>query len=346
MQSSRLEKVMTGYRGWKREVKLLAAAGMAISLIGSMHPASAADGVPEKKSILITSVPTVDTATAVIATQKGYFRDAGLEVAVRYNQSGAVAINAVLAGEADFAIANIVSAILARSEGLPLVIVSQGGSSVENWSGVFVKGDSPIKTPKDLENKTVATSGLTNIGPVTIDLWLKRKGIDYSKINWVELPFPNMLPALQQGSVDAIWLTEPFAGIARAAGARSVFDNFSGPTSNFPVATYVARGDFAAKNPNTIAAFNKALALAARDANADRSIVEQVLPIYTPLKPELARKLILPTYLSGLNRSAIERAVDAMKEVGVLKSAINVDEVVSPMAGACAVKDCGARPVQ
>jgi NitT/TauT family transport system substrate-binding protein len=276
---------------------------------------AAQDGTPEKKSIAVTSVPTANTATLQIALQKGYFRDVGLDVAARYNQSGAVAINAVLAGSADIANANLVSAILARNEGLSLLIISQGDSAVEKWSGVFVTKDSPIRTPKDLEGKTVATSGLTNVGPVTINQWLKHNGVDYSKVNWVELPFPNMLPAMQQGSVASIWLVEPFTSVALAAEARWVLDNFSGPTANFPVSSFVARADFTEKHPNTLAAFNKALARAAQEANADRNAVVQVLPSYTPIKPELAQKIVLTTYLSGVNRNAIQRVVDTMKDV-------------------------------
>lgn len=327
----------------RREIVLGSASLFAVTCIGGgLQRSLAAEAAPEKKTLVVTSVPTANTATLQIAIQKGYFRDAGLDVSARYNQSGAVAINAVLSGDADIANANLVSAILARNEGLPLLIVSQGDSAVEKWSGVFVTKDSPIQSPKDLEGKTVATSGLTNVGPVSINLWLKANGVDYNKITWVELPFPNMLPALQQGSVAGIWLVEPFTSIALTAGARSVLDNFSGPTANFPVSSFVVRADFAGKNPNTIAAFNRALARAANEANADRKAVEQVLPSYTPLKPELAQKIVLTTYLSGVNRSAIQRVVDAMKEVGVLKSDVNLDQLIAPAAPDCAVKDCGA----
>jgi hypothetical protein len=72
--------------------------------------------------------------------------------------------------------------------------------------------------------------------------------------------------------------------------------------------------------------------------------VVQVLPSYTPIKPELAQKIVLTTYLSGVNRNAIQRVVDTMKDVGVLKANVNLDDLIAKAAPACAVKDCGATP--
>ena len=55
-------------------------------------------------------------------------------------------------------------------------------------------------------------------------------GVDVSKVEFIELPFPDMVPTLQSGDVDAVWLVEPFQTAADEAGATKLFANFSGPT--------------------------------------------------------------------------------------------------------------------
>ena len=65
------------------------------------------------------------------------------------------------------------------------------------------------RTPADLEGKTVAVNTLNNIGPVTINHWMEKHGGDYTKIKYVEVPFPDMGAALEAKRVDAAFTVEP-----------------------------------------------------------------------------------------------------------------------------------------
>ena len=72
------------------------------------------------------------------------------------------------------------------------------------------QGQSDIKEPKDLEGKTIAANTLNNICEVTINATLEEKGVDVSKLKYTEIPFPEMVGALEKGRVDAACVVEPF----------------------------------------------------------------------------------------------------------------------------------------
>ena len=58
-----------------------------------------------------------------------------------------------------------------------------------------------MKTPKDLEGKTIAVNTLNNICGVTINATLEEKGVDVSTLKYTEVPFPEMVAALEKGRV-------------------------------------------------------------------------------------------------------------------------------------------------
>ncbi|MDH1264395.1 GGDEF domain-containing protein [Pseudomonas sp. GD03944] len=88
-----------------------------------------------------------------MALEKGFYRDAGLEVEIREGGPGASKpIDAMLSGEADFAIANS-GVVIARMQGKPVVALAAiMQSSPIVW---IVRADSGIYTPLDLAGKRV-----------------------------------------------------------------------------------------------------------------------------------------------------------------------------------------------
>ena len=67
-----------------------------------------------------------------------------------------------------------------------------------DFGGLVVK-DPTIKSPKDLVGKKVATNTLKNIVDTTVKTIVNKDGGDPSKVNFVELAFPDMAAALDAG---------------------------------------------------------------------------------------------------------------------------------------------------
>src|SRR5699024_6993677 len=110
-------------------------------------------------------------------------------------------------------------------EGLDVRMVtgySHAIKSGDDINSVWALADSGIEEPRDLEGKSVAVNTLRTMGEVSINDLVESDGGDPSKINYVELGFPDMPAALEQGNIDAAWVPEPFQTILKDSGAELV----------------------------------------------------------------------------------------------------------------------------
>ena len=112
---------------------------------------------------------------------------------------------------------NVISLYQAHVEGFDFKLIAGGATNVRGSNethAIVVGKDSPIKSAKDLEGKTVAVNTLNNIVHLMAMAWVDKNGGNASKVKFVEIPFPQMEAALIAGKVDAISVQEPFAAAA------------------------------------------------------------------------------------------------------------------------------------
>lgn len=287
--------------------------------------ASAAAATQALTQVTLATLPVADTAVAVVAQQKGIFKQNGLSVKLDVVQLGPATTQAVVSGAAQFSQSNYASLYTARSHGLPIEIVCEAANSLSAFSTVAVLKNSPITSPKDLAGKRIATAVIGGIGPLAIDVWLKAHGVNYKSITWVQMPFPQMGAALQEHQVAAAWLVEPFVTIdSHSLHTRTVFEVFSGPTAGLPVSAFATSSAYANSHPKIVAAFKKSISEAATLIAKDPSLVRKALPTYTKIQGKLATQIGLESYPSVTSLTAIERVATMMKEVGFLTSPLNV----------------------
>jgi NitT/TauT family transport system substrate-binding protein len=281
---------------------------------------SSGGGGLEKDTITVASLPLADAAGLHIAQKAKFFEAEGLTVRIRPVQQSTAALPALAKGEVDFiAGANYVSFLQAQEKGtLKLSIVADAAFLTPNFIGVMVNQDSPIRTVKDLEGKKVAVNLLNNIQTLTLNAILKANGADPARVQYVAVPFPQMGAALQRGQVDAASMAEPFVSDARRKlGVRVAVNGGGPPVTNTPLSGYVTTQDFTSKNPKTAAAFQRAM-FKAQQAAADRKRVEEVVPTYARIQPQVASVITLPGYPSSLSTARIQRIVDLMAADGLL----------------------------
>ena len=99
-----------------------------------------------------------DTLIISQGTEAGIFKREGIEVAITWTRGGAETLQAVITDSADVAIANgILGVIGAVSKGAPVRIVSSEMTGAPDiyW---YVKAESPIKSMKDMDGKTMGYS--------------------------------------------------------------------------------------------------------------------------------------------------------------------------------------------
>src|ERR1044072_2572395 len=162
---------------------------------------------------------------------------------------------------------------------------------------------------------------------------LKTNGVDYSKIKWAPTPFPQTAAVLKAGDVDAAFVTEPFIqDTMKNAGAQPIFDTAVGPTADMPTAGWGSTGDFTEKNPNTIAAFQRAMQKGTARAVGDRSKVEPMLVEFSGVDEDTARMATLLTFQSKLDATRIQRVPDLIIELAVTTPPIDDRKMTGPAA--------------
>ncbi|MGC4960903.1 ABC transporter substrate-binding protein [Gordonia sp. DT101] len=290
---------------------------------GAGSDAAAPDGNLEKTKITVGVLPLADYGAVYWADQKGLFEKEGLDVTLEPIQGGPIGIQKVASGELDYAIANTISASISQAQGAPVTDVAFTASLGEGSGAIFVKPDSPIQTIDDLNGKTVGTNTTRNIGDVTFANLAKSEGKDVSP-NWVEVPFPEMVSGVQAGSIDAGYTPEPFWSAAQQAGMRRVVDLTSGPNAGLAASIFVAGNSFVDQNPDTTAAFTRAIYEAGGQMAADEQAVRNWIPSVAKVPENVAQTMVMPTYSSGMDVAALEKVSNMLKDQGLVPGEFDI----------------------
>lgn len=95
-----------------------------------------------------------------------------------------------------------------KLQGAQIIGLATEWKSTIKGNGVFVRANSAINTPKDLEGRLIAT----HQGLHAIHQYLLRRvyGVDDTKLRWASYPQEKLLDALQKNEADAVVLLDHF----------------------------------------------------------------------------------------------------------------------------------------
>jgi NitT/TauT family transport system substrate-binding protein len=218
-----------------------------------------------------------------------------------------------------------VPAMIARTQGIKLTAVAasdvEGTNEADNWQNVLVKDSSSIRSPADLAGKTIGVNALKGVGEVMIKAALQKRGVDPSSVRLVPMAFPTMPAALNNGQVDAIWTPEPFMSQALRAGARVVLA--PGPVLGrfWPIGVYVAREDWAQRNPGLAAKFRTAMHQSLAYAQTHPDEIRALLPAAT-------RDVRLPIWSPLIDRDQLLQLARYTKQYEVISTLPNLAQLV------------------
>ncbi|MBK1785360.1 ABC transporter substrate-binding protein [Prauserella sp. ASG 168] len=312
---------------------MLAATGGCGMLGGSDESSEGGNGDLETSKISVSIMPTIDLAPFHLAMQNGYFKDEGLDVEVVNAPSGQASLTKLINGEVNVAYGSYTPFFIAQSKGAAeLKFVADASSAGPDSTMIVAMPDSDVKDAKSLEGKRVAITSENTICDTLTKSVMKTNGADFSGVQWVSIPFPDMAAALQRGDVDAAFMTEPFiTSAAKTVGAVPVFDTATGPTKDFPTAGYGSQAQWADENPKAVAAFQRALDKATREA-ADRSTIEPLMVEFAKVDKEIASMTNLLTFQSKLDTQRLQRVPDLLLEFGGIPERLDVSKMVAQPA--------------
>ena len=199
-----------------------------------------------------------DTSVSEIGQRAGIFKKHGLTLEIVYTQGAGETQQAVISGSVDLGIAAGVMGVLsAYSKGAPVRVIGAETTGAKDlyW---YVKADSPIKTLKDTEGKTLAysTNGSSTHGIVTA--FMKQYDLK-AKPTAMGGPAAN-LTAVMSGQVDVGWAAPPFGldqldkGDIRRIATGNDATVFKGQT----VRLNIANASFLAARKDVVARYMKA----------------------------------------------------------------------------------------
>ncbi|MFD1210878.1 ABC transporter substrate-binding protein [Arthrobacter sp. GCM10027362] len=283
--------------------------------------------------IRVGVIPVADFAPVYIAADEGYFADEGLNVKTQVMQNAAAIAPSVINGQLQFGTAAAPPFLAAVQKGLPLEAVANGTSIAadpkKDPSALVAAPGSGISRAKDLEGRTVAVNALSSIVHVTAAAAVKADGGDPAKVTFVAMPFPDMIPALARGAVDAASLVEPFYARSVAQGARVLANPYSAvlkPNGTFTV-IFTAQ-PFIETNPDVVEKFARAINRASVEAARDPQKVGAVLAKYGKLPPDVFARIRVPMYSDKLDTAALANTADLMRGLGFLPGGVDVEGAV------------------
>lgn len=162
----------------------------------------------EKVRVRLDWTPWAVHAPYHLANEKGWFKEAGLDVDVE-DGNGSVSTVQIVGSNDSFDIgqAALASMVIARNKGIPVKAVSP--FLVRNDIGVLVPADSDIEGPGDLKGKTVVYTAGSLEAPF-IDSFLAAGGITRDDINLLSVDASSKAATYMVGRADAVVSTIPF----------------------------------------------------------------------------------------------------------------------------------------
>jgi NitT/TauT family transport system substrate-binding protein len=264
-----------------RPMKFRAIAVCSVALLSALgpRPAAALDNV----SLITDFGFNGRHAYFFVALDKGYYKDAGLDVKILRGQGSVDAIRQVGAGNADFGFAEAASVALARgNDQVPVKLVAIVYAKPPQ--AIFCREDSGFKQPKDLEGASIANPAGGSI-PDLFPAYARAAGIDAGKVHWVVAgseSLPGLLAANRVPCVGQFTVGEPLLLQAQTAPAKLVRFAYSDAGLSYYGNGLVAAETTIAAKPDLVGRFVKATIKGLQDAFNDPAEAGAIMHKYHP----------------------------------------------------------------
>lgn len=267
--------------------------------LGGSALVAATSGPGTAAMALHAGVSSDDGYEAWFAQDIGLFAKAGLDVTAQLFGNGAAAAAALIGHSLDFACGNVVTVAQARDHGVPVTLVAPSIISDAKYAntGLTVSSDSPIRSAKDLEGKTVGILSIQGILAMSVQVWLDKNGADSKRVKLVEVTPPEMLAALQRGTVAATLMVDPFLTLW-ANQCRLLANPVEAIGPRIISTGWFATNDWVAQNQAAAKAFADVIAATARWANdpANRGQATAIVTKYLGRPVDLGKTYYAPTF--------------------------------------------------
>ena len=281
----------------------------------------------ERLTLMLDWFPNVDHLPIYVAQEKGYFREAGIEVKILSPSDTSDALKLAVAGRVDLAVSYQPQTIIAAAQGLDVRVV---GRLVEHplTTLLFLK-EKGFKTPSELSGRTIGYT-VPGLMDVLMQAFARINGIENLRL--VNVGF-TIVPALTSGQVDAVmgpFKTYETVTMAAQGLAADYFELEKWGIPDYDELIFICGPQTLQKKKTAVQAF---AAAAARGIAFQRENPEIALALYFQAVPDADRETetaayrLTRPYFAGsqtLAKGRWQTFADFALQYGLISQAVDV----------------------
>jgi NitT/TauT family transport system substrate-binding protein len=291
---------------------------------------------PAQEATIKIAAPANDTVTsALYALKAGLFKRAGLNVELNAMNSGSAVAAAVAGGAIQIGNSSLVTIIEAHAKKVPFTLIATSGMIETDvpYAALVVKRDSPIRSARDLNGKTIASPALKDLNAISSMAWVDANGGDSSTVRFVELSAPAALQAVVEGRIDASILGTPVLTTGLESGQVRVLGKaFDAIAKRFIHIGWFTTEDYAGKNRDVVERFARVMHDAAVYCNAHQAETADLIVEFGKVDPKLASRMARVTFAEYLTAPMIQPLIDVAAKYKAIDQRFNAAELISPYA--------------
>ncbi len=258
---------------------------------------------PQKK-LIIGYWPITGSLPLYLALEKGYFKEAGLNVEASKFGGAQQVVEGLIAGRVQASGSGTGSANLALGEilqpGLFKIIASNLCNAQNILDEIIVAKNSSIKTIADLQGKKIASGP----GPQNQTLAkgiLEKNGVKNAQV--IPMEVKQHIGAISSGQIDAAYTLEPTGTIGQLKGITRILD--SGVIAKYILGNSNAAWfggsaalstQFIKEHPETAKKYIEVHRRAVKSIRDNPDEARKYLAGYTPIEGDLAKAVPIPAY--------------------------------------------------
>jgi len=270
-----------------------------------------------------------------VALEKGYYKEAGLDVNIVRGQGSADAVKQVASGSAELGFADAAAVILGRgNDNIPVKMVSMIYSKAPH--AIFALKDSGIKTPKDLEGRRIADAPNSAI-PRLFEAYAKAAGIDSSKVKWSVVSSDAIAASLALGRSDAVgYYSISEALLKKSAGNKELVQlKYADAGLDFYSNGIIASEKILQSNPHLVRRFVEATWRGLKDAAANPEEAAKILNKYHSqidvdvgaAEVRAVASLVDMNAAGAIDEARMQKTVDIVSGAYEMKSKVKAQDV-------------------
>jgi len=319
-------------------IAILLFLGLAVSSTTGLFMQSTAK---ETLKVRMGGTPIANGLPVYMAIDKGYFKEAGIDMEYTKFEAPNQLIDALLQNKLDFTFTGSPLGIAAvadyKNPGKMKLYMINEGTIEQPTSALLVPKDSNISSVSDLNGKKLGIFGGSLQWKLLATYLLEKNGLQADKdVTLVELATAAQVSTLAAKQVDALLALEPVTTIAQSTNAGKMLQNgaMEKTLSNpLVIGAGIVNTDFAKNHPAETKMIIEIINKAAKEMEQNPSEARKYLKNYTPLTDEVAGKITMPMFeaceeISQNELDTMQKFLDIFTTYGAVDGKINANDLL------------------